>query len=185
MEEWRDIPGYEGRYQASSYGRIKRLSMTLKSTSKAGRDFYYTLPERIAKGRKDKDGYLTIVLRDSVGVQCAKKIHRLVATTFIPNPKNLPQVNHKNSNKADNRIDNLEWCSSQYNLYHAHHLSPNQKNYYNQKQVAKINSKGEIIVVYKSLKYAALIENTSKQNLRLHILRNTKFNDHYFTYFNS
>lgn len=97
MEEiWKDIKGYEGLYQVSNCGRVRN--------SKG----------RILKQRKDKYGYFVIKL-------CKNNkhkhflVHRLVASTFISNPDNLPCVNHRNELKVDNRVENLEYCTVLYN----------------------------------------------------------------------
>ena len=103
MEEWRDIKGYEGKYMVSNLGRFK--SLNYRRTGK----------EKILEGYPDKDGYLYVNLcKDGKGKQCM--IHRLVAMAFIPNPDNLPEVNHKDENPKNNRVENLEWCSRQYNV---------------------------------------------------------------------
>lgn len=100
FEEWKDIPDYEGLYQVSNYGRVKSL--------KYGK-------ERIMKQRKRKDGYLLVCLYKD-GVIKSFTVHRLVASAFIPNPNNLPQVNHKDENKENNCAKNLEWCDRKYNI---------------------------------------------------------------------
>ena len=96
-EVWKDVKGYENLYKISSLGRIKNAQ---KNT--------------FLKQTNHSCGYLTVELRKN---KIAKKryMHRLVAEAFIPNPDNLTQVNHKNENKKDNNIKNLEWCSPQYN----------------------------------------------------------------------
>lgn len=98
MEIYKDIEGYE-EYQISSYGRVKSL--------KFGK-------EKILKPIKDKKGYLMVILSKQ-GTQKHYKIHRLVAQAFIDNPNNLPQVNHKDEDKTNNVINNLEWCNQKYN----------------------------------------------------------------------
>ena len=103
MEEWRDIKGYEGLYQVSNLGRVKSFNYK-------GHKGY----EGILKPKLDSRGY------DMVGLYRNNKrsffnIHRLVAQAFIPNPNNLPQVNHKDENKVNNCVSNLEWCTNEYN----------------------------------------------------------------------
>jgi len=68
----------------------------------------------IRKPVKDKDGYLTVNLKKDGKYECAK-IHRLVASAFVPNPNDFPQVNHRDENKQNNSAENLEWCTAKYN----------------------------------------------------------------------
>ena len=103
MEEvWKDIKGYEGKYQISSFGRVK--TFRYRNSHKVG----------ILKPQKNVRGYLIVDLKN----HCNRKhftIHRLVAQAFIPNPDNLPQVNHKDEDKTNNHVENLEWCTNEYN----------------------------------------------------------------------
>ena len=104
-EEWRDVVGYEGIYQVSSCGKVKRLEYYHNMGDKGYRFF----PEKILKS-DDHTGYERVVLC----VNNSRKtvpVHRLVAIAFIPNPDNLPQVNHKKKNKKNNNLDNLEKIS--------------------------------------------------------------------------
>ena len=102
-EEWRDIIGYEGLYQVSNLGRIK--SLNYRGTGKEG----------ILSPILNKKGYLVIGLCKN-NKQNKKRVNRLVAQAFIPNPENLPEVNHKDENRINNCVDNLEWCTREYNI---------------------------------------------------------------------
>ena len=108
-ELWRDIKGYKGYYQVSNLGRIKSLERKCK-TSKGER----TVPEKIKKLGNDKNKYKIITLYKQ-GTNKTFKVHRLVAEAFIPNVNNLSQVNHKDENKSNNCLQNLEWCDASYN----------------------------------------------------------------------
>ena len=115
-EKWKDIPGYLGYYQISNLGRVRSLERTLTYPKS---DMYpngYTrvLKEKILTPCKDKKGYLFVQLFINGNFK-SKRIHRLVAESFISNDLNLPQVNHKDENKQNNRVDNLEWCTNIYN----------------------------------------------------------------------
>lgn len=107
MEEiWKDIEGYEGLYQISNLGRVKSFGNGSKSR-------WYG-KERILSATNDSKGYKQIKLTNKKERKTFK-VHRLVAQAFIPNPYNLPQINHKDEVKSNNRADNLEWCDNQYN----------------------------------------------------------------------
>ena len=112
MEIWKDIAGYEGLYQVSNLGRVKSLERTVRY----GRG-YRTIPEKILKTNKKKCDYLKLNLWKE-GKAKNHRVHRLVAQSFIHNPDNLPEVNHKDENKENNCVDNLEWCTSKYNCNH-------------------------------------------------------------------
>lgn len=110
MEElWKDIAGYEGLYQVSNQGRVRSLDRYVECV-----DTYRHYKGRIMKLDKRKNGYLQVNLkRQKLNKQFL--IHRLVAQAFIPNPDSLPCVNHKDENKENNNVDNLEWCTEAYN----------------------------------------------------------------------
>jgi len=109
----KDINEFEGLYRANENGTI----ISLPRWCNAGCNGYMK-KERIMKSSPDKDGYLHLVLRKN-DKAFTRSVHRLMAQTFIPNPLNLPEVNHKNGIKTDNRVENLEWCTSLHNVSHA------------------------------------------------------------------
>lgn len=149
-EEWRDIEGYEGLYEVSNLGRVKSLGNG-KSTNPNNSK------ERILKQAKDVGGYLRVNLCRE-GKRKNFKVHRLVAQTFIPNPLNLPQVNHRNEDKTDNRASeqytNLEWISNFDNCNHGtRNLRAAKANTNGKcsKKVLQFSLKGELIREWVSL----------------------------------
>ena len=110
QEIWKDIEGFEGIYQVSTFGRVKSLERN-------GGGNNSTIKERILKPADNK-GYLRVSLYKHRKPNNWKLIHRLVALAFIPNPKNKRQVNHKNFCKSDNTIENLEWATKQEDAAH-------------------------------------------------------------------
>lgn len=103
MEVWKDVSGYNGVYQVSNLGRVRSAN---KHKSK------------ILKGSFNNKGYCQILLCAAAGYKRVL-LHVLIARTFIPNPHNLPVVNHINSNPKDNQVWNLEWCSQSHNQIHS------------------------------------------------------------------
>jgi hypothetical protein len=123
MEEiWKDIEGYEGIYQVSNMGRIKRLARDIiqkNPNPSCSSVCVQHIDEKILKTRPNHGGYHLILLRGADdGIRRGFSVHRLVAKAFIPNPDNMPQVNHKNEMRGDNREENLEWCTLDYNLHY-------------------------------------------------------------------
>ena len=114
-ELWATIKGFEGLYEVSNMGNVRSL--------KYGKI-------KILKLAKNKFGYYYVILSKN-GKTKHFTVHRLVANAFIENPNNYPQINHKDENKTNNKVENLEWCNNQYN-----------KRYSNSKQVMGISENG-------------------------------------------
>ena len=102
-EIWKDVEGYGGRYQVSNLGRFKSFAQDRKNG-------------KIKTGNRTKKGYMVMLLYDGNGNKKWYPVHRLVGMAFLDNPDNLPQINHKDENKENNRVDNLEWCTNEYNI---------------------------------------------------------------------
>jgi hypothetical protein len=114
QEIWKDMPDYVGLYQVSNLGRVRSLDRMIGQKG-GGKQFK---SGRILRPRNHPHGYVFISLyKDGIANQVL--IHRLVAIVFIPNPSNLPEVNHKNFNKKDNFVENLEWMTTKDNTRHA------------------------------------------------------------------
>lgn len=104
MEEiWKDIAGYENLYMVSNLGRVKSLTR------------WHGRTDIILKSHDFMGTYQRVVLADNNRNYTGKSVHRLVATAFLPNPDDFPDVNHKDENPANNTVDNLEWCTHKYN----------------------------------------------------------------------
>jgi hypothetical protein len=139
MEEWRDIPGYEGLYQVSNMGRIKSL-----------RKEY----EHIMKLQVIRNGYLSVPFTINRTSRLLK-VHRLVAMAFIPNPDNKPEINHKDGNKQNNIAENLEWSTRKENIKHGY-----KKGLYPKKKTHIGNWRGFINIFSKDGDFIIQTENT-------------------------
>ena len=131
-EIWKIIDGYSN-YEVSNFGRIRRKNGKIRKTQ-----IHYK-------------GYELITLRNDNGERKTLKVHRLVAKAFVHNPKNLPQVNHKDCNKLNNKADNLEWCNNSYNQKHA--FSNNLQNNKGEKNPRHKLSEVDVINLLQKGKY--------------------------------
>lgn len=112
METWKPIAGYEGYYEVSNKGRVRSLGRIKRNGRRAN--------PRMLNPKKQHNGYLNVHLFDADGACKSFKIHRLVAAAFLSNPEGKAQVNHKDGNKANNFVENLEWMTASENQEHAH-----------------------------------------------------------------
>lgn len=135
IEKFKPVQGYAGIYEISNLGRVKSLSRVIERNDGNTR----VTEDRIILPFLTKCGYHQIVLCKD-GVRKKHLIHRLVANAFIENPDKLPIINHKDENKLNNRVDNLEWCSAYYNLRYGKMQAKLVK-------IDVIDSKGDIIEV--------------------------------------
>lgn len=123
IEVWKDIKNFPN-YQISNFGRVKSkeriTNVGIKNVKQIIRK------EKILKPLKITKGYLGTRLYNNLNAKTFK-IHRLVAKYFIPNPNNLSQVNHKDGDKTNNRVDNLEWCTQTENMQHSYRIGLRDK----------------------------------------------------------
>ena len=147
MEQWKDIKETKGVYQISSKGRVKRVG-------KYSNQFTSWYDEKILKPAIHERGYLFVQL--SINKKILRRyIHRLVAEAFIPNPENKKTVNHKDGNKKNNCVENLEWCTYLENNTHAYEkLGKSQKNKKGSIAVVQYDLKGNFIKEYPSIREA-------------------------------
>ena len=163
MEEiWKDVVGYEGLYQVSNLGRVKSVAYMRKLGNHS-----YWCSEKILSLTNGKGGYLRIKFTKN-GLNFFAQVHRLVAEAFIPNPNNYPQINHKDENKQNNVVSNLEWCTAKYNNNYGTKIQRarvkqrgrtggGKRNY---KPVLQMDLNGNIINEYKSMAEAQKMTNT-------------------------
>lgn len=152
QEIWKDIKNYEELYQVSNYGRVKSLQRYVKTCNNSNR----TVREKILKLTKDNTDYYVVSLwRENK--QSRPHIHRLVAETFIPNPDNLPCVNHIDGNQLNNTVTNLEWCDYSYNAIHAIKIGLNK----HCKKVNQYTLQGTFIKTWNNIKEAQEFYKTS------------------------
>lgn len=159
QEIWKDIKGYEGLYRVSNFGNVKSLNYRHKNE------------ERLLKLNVNKNGYCFVNLHIK-GTAKNVLVHRLVAEAFIENPLNFPLVNHKDENKTNNNVENLEWCTQKYNL----NYSLNKRNRKNNckknkiphkyfREVIQIKPNGEVVEKYKNVSEAARLKRYDLKSL--------------------
>ena len=155
MEEiWKDINDYEGLYQVSNLGRIKSLKRKVDAGNGKMRWQY----ERIMSNKKTNGNGYNIVSLHKNGKSKNKCVHRLVAEMFIKNTNNYKYINHKDENKQNNCVNNLEWCTAQYNVtYNNLHIRKGIKNRNNKysKRINRLDEENNILETYPSINEAS------------------------------
>lgn len=168
-EIWKPIKGFESLYEVSNLGRVKSLERKVRTTNN-GTDCLKYIKERILKPKINRGGYKVVLLYNG-GKRKYITIHRLVAMAFISNPNNYPQINHKDENKENNTVENLEWCDSKYNINYGTRIERiskarkgiKQPTHLVEKRYKKIHQytlNGELVKVWDSVKEAQKVYNT-------------------------
>ena len=169
MEEWRDIPGYESFYQVSNLGNVRSIRFNKVRNMKSW----------------DSHGYRAVELCINNN-RYTVRVHQLVALAFIPNPENKPEVNHKDRNRSNNNVENLEWVTQSENIAHAYRNGVKPRPTYQNQPLQK-----EILDIIENKKYFSIREasrqtghkrDTIKRSLDLNapVCNNT----HHFIYVN-
>lgn len=134
MEQWRQVGGYEEFLEVSNLGNVRTVARQIPLNG--GLRYFKSIQCKLCLKR---NGYFQVAVR--LGGKDKRKwflVHRIVALAFIPNPENLPQINHKDGNKTNNTVSNLEWCNSSHNQNHAVKmgLCSNEESHYKAKLTA-------------------------------------------------
>ena len=159
-EIWKDVPGYENLYQASNLGRVKSLDKKIK-TYNGG---YYIRKGKILKQMKNYQGYMRVHLLKN-GISKTTPVHRIIANTFINNINNYKEVNHKNEIKDDNRVENLEWCTREYNNRYGTAIKRRTEKI--SKKVNQYKLDGEFIKTWNSMREVERVLNIKNQLISL------------------
>lgn len=158
-EVWKTYPEYDF-IEASNLGRIRSKDRYIMR--KDGKKYH--AKGYILKQWLDRGGYLFVNFRVN-GKKISRKVHRIIATTFIPNPKNLPQVNHIDCNRTNNVVENLEWCTCQENITYRDKLGHTAKHNSPKKPVIAVNLKTGKVTCFESQHEAARQLGASQANI--------------------
>lgn len=153
-EIWKIIPGTYEKYSVSNLGRVRRnehyTDVRPDNYHFNWRKHHYK--EKVLKPYTNSDGYKVVTLQMSGGWNMVRRVHTLVAEAFVPNPENKPCVNHKNEIRDDNRADNLEWCTVEYNNRYGTRTEKIRKS--SGKRIAQYDLQGNLIKIWNSISEA-------------------------------
>lgn len=141
------VPGYEGYYEVDNLGRVFSVDRIIQVNDN-GRIYDKPIHGAMLKQTNHSRGYKTVALT-KYGKTKQEYVHRIVASAFIPNPDNLPAVNHKDENPKNNCVDNLEWCDRIYNMNYG--SCPKRISQNNSKPIFQVNLDGSIVKRYPSV----------------------------------
>lgn len=169
MEEiWKDVAGTDGMYQVSNIGRVRVRDYKVKG--------YWRILNQVLQ---DTSYYQVIVYYD--GVLKRVNVHRLVAGAFIPNPNNYPVVNHKDQNGQNNNVDNLEWCTIQYNATYSDAVERRRRKiigvYRSNDAVLQYTKDGDFVAKYdssRSASFAMCGDRTKKAQTIVEVCRDSR-----------
>lgn len=169
-ELWKDIPNFEGLYQVSNLGKVKSFRRSPK---------FGCQPEYILNPSTSENGYANVTLYDGKS-RHKFLVHRLVANSFIPNPDNLPQINHKDENRLNNRVDNLEWCTAEYN--NAYGTAKFRMIDTKSRPIEQLTVDGQVLAVYRSTRIASELLGINRGTLKSAISKQSQCNGYYWRY---
>ena len=170
-EEWRPIAGWEGSYDVSNFGRVRSLDNYRRVCDVNGGEHIRFVKGAIRKLQLLPNGYVSVILKDG-GRKKRFNVHRLVAKAFLPNPNNLPEVNHKDENKLNNYADNLEWCDHTYNVNYGTCRERMRKTK-SKHQIEQLTLDGRHIAYFDSCSQAERMCNISRTS----IIRGIRYNN--------
>jgi hypothetical protein len=170
MDVWRDIPGYEGIYQSSNLGRIRTHVKKTTYTEKHGCRKW---KQRVLKQKVSKDNCHRVSLWKN-GKEKTWLVHRLVALSFLNKPQGKDYINHKDGDRANNHINNLEWCNHKENSNHAFDTGLAKTNF----EVVLMNNKTKNMLHFRSLAKASEYLGYKKTYLSAVLKKNKNVKDH-------